>query len=739
MAVSRWQELWRAVSVERPDDRSGARALYHGARVGVGLGVALFTYALFPASPSVDFPLYEVGSVATDNVIAPFELRVRKSDTELARERDALAQAAQPIFVLVPEAADSARAALQAFAAALPGDSAPPTAATALAIRRAAEGAGVRLAAPEAAYLAQAVRRRTLLAQVDRAIGRWLGTGVVAGGVLDNVRGSVVVRGGESQRSVDADSLLSFGGYVARARLIHPDPDDPAADALYTKLLTASFRPSIVLDRAATLLQREELRRSVEENKFEVRAGEKIVGAHEVVGREEYEKLRALQEQLQRRNTSERGARRAVGTVLFNFLVIAVFGATLVLFRPRLYASLRALAFCAAVFVLTVAGAALVARFAVEHPELLPVALAAILLSVLFDARVSMIAAVVLAVLIGGQSVFRGTNALFLAMIGGVAAALSVRVIRRRKQTWYSVAAVAGAYLLAAVAIGLTLEWPAAAIAETAALGFANAVLSVVLGVALIPLAEEISGIDTYFKLLEWSDLNGPLMQRLSLEAPGTFAHTIAIANLAEAAANAIGGNALLARVGAYYHDIGKLKKPQYFVENQARGRNPHDKLKPATSAQIIRNHVREGLDLAEEYRLPRQVRAFIAEHHGTAPISYFLEKAKERDGAVGNPADYAYPGPIPQSAETAIVMLADGVEAATKVLHEPTPQKIRDVVEHIVRLRIDAGQLRDAPLTLRQLEVIKEQFARVLVGMYHSRIDYPAASGGVTSEFASV
>jgi putative nucleotidyltransferase with HDIG domain len=373
-----------------------------------------------------------------------------------------------------------------------------------------------------------------------------------------------------------------------------------------------------------------------------------------------------------------------------------------------------------------------------SYPELIPIALAAVLFSVLFDPRISLIAAMVLAVLIGGQSMFRGTNALFINLVGGVAAAFSVRVVRRRNQAYHSMLTIACGYLLAAIAIGLTLGWDARAIAISAGLGALNGIVSVALAMGLLPPAEEFTGIDTYLRLLEWSDLNRPLMQRLSLEAPGTYAHAIAIANLAESACNAIGANGLLARVGAYYHDIGKLKKPQYFVENQPKGRNPHDKLKPNTSASIIRNHVRDGLDLAEEHNLPKTVRAFITEHHGTARISYFLDRARERDGGVVNPAEFAYPGPTPQSAETAVCMLADGVEAAARVLQDPTPHKIRELVEHIVRQRVEQGQLRDAPLTLRQLEIVKEQFARVLLGMYHSRIDYPAASGGVTSEFAS-
>jgi putative nucleotidyltransferase with HDIG domain len=364
--------------------------------------------------------------------------------------------------------------------------------------------------------------------------------------------------------------------------------------------------------------------------------------------------------------------------------------------------------------------------------------MAAIILSVIFDPRISMIAAMILAVLVGGQGLFRGTNALFINLIGGAAAALSMRVIRRRDQAYYSVLIVGAAYLFAAVALGLTLGWTAQQIGVSALRGGANALVSVVLAMFLLPLAERLTRTTTDLTLLEYSDLNRPLLRRLMLEAPGTYAHTMRMASLAEAAANAIGANGLLARVGTYYHDIGKLKKPQYFVENQPRGRNPHDKLKPNTSAAIVRNHVREGIELAEENHLPPAIASFIAEHHGTGPISYFLDKARERDGTVSNTAEYAYPGPVPQTSETAICMLADGVEAASRVLPDPSPEKLRDVVDHIVRQRMEQGQLREAPLTLKQLDRVKEEFTRVLMGMNHNRIDYPASSGGVTAEFAA-
>jgi putative nucleotidyltransferase with HDIG domain len=492
-----------------------------------------------------------------------------------------------------------------------------------------------------------------------------------------------------------------------------------------------------VLDRAATERRRQELRASVSEWSYEVREGEKIVGEHEVVGREEHDKLRALQVETERRIGGERAIGRVLGAVLYNALVLTIFAITIVLFRPQLYRSFRALALIAIVFAVVLAAASVFGHLQPVRPELVPIPLAAVMLSILFDARISLIAAMILAVLVGGQGVFRGTNALFLGLVGGAAAAIAVQVLRRREQIVYGVLTIFGAFILADLALGLVLDWPPRDILVSIMWGGANALGSVALAMFLLPVAERLTGVTTDLTLLEYSNLNHQLLRRLMMEAPGTFDHTMRMANLVEAACNAVGANGLLGRVGTYFHDIGKLGKPQYFVENQPKGRNPHDKLKPSASAQIIRGHIRDGLELAAEHRIPRAIAAFIPEHHGTLSIAYFLEKAKERDPVL-NTMEYTYPGPIPQSAETAVCMLADGVEASARVLSDPTPEKIREVIDHIVRLRIDQGQLRDAPLTQRQIEIVKEQFARVLTGNYHSRIEYPARSGGVTSEFAS-
>jgi putative nucleotidyltransferase with HDIG domain len=343
----------------------------------------------------------------------------------------------------------------------------------------------------------------------------------------------------------------------------------------------------------------------------------------------------------------------------------------------------------------------------------------------------------VLAVLLGSQAVYGGQNAFFIALIGGVSGALSVRSIRRRSQLLTASVVVLAGFTAAALSLALTNDWPLGDVAESIGLGAVNAGGSAALTMLALPIFERFSGTTTELTLLELSDPSHPLLRRLASEAPGTYAHSIAMANLCEAACNAIGANGLLARVGCYYHDIGKIRKPQFFVENQAPGVNPHDKLKPEVSATIIRNHVKDGLALADEHRLPEVIKAFIPEHHGTLEISYFLDRARSRNGAEEVPAElFRYPGPKPRSVETAVTMLADGVEAAIRVLDDPTPQKVRDVIEHLFQQRIAGGQLAEAPLTLAQLERVKEEFVKVLSGMYHNRIDYPVSSGGITSEW---
>ena len=722
-------------------DTGHERFALHAPRIALLLAVALVTYLLFPTSAAVDSPIFEIGSVATQNVIAPFAFTVPKSSADLRNEREELARSARPIFIYSPLALDSSQQQLSTLMRAIgaAADSAGKRNEAAAATHAAMEH-GLALTAAEGAYVARPDHRRAMQDAVRRAYAKWLPEGIAASGALDDVRGELLVRRGTEERNELADSVLTLGTLLKRSRALQPDPNSSVADGLYLKLLSGLLHPTILPDAAATEQRRDDLRKSVDLNRYAVRAGEKIVGEHEVVGRAEFDKMHAMRDAMQSTVGGERAFRRVLGGVAYNALVLAIFGIAILVFRPALYRSMRALALFAAVFLLVLVVAAVGAQWQPVRPELVPVAIAAIIISMLFDTRISMIAAMILAVLAGGQSVYRGTNALFLNLVGGAAAALSMRTVLRREEGYRYVITIGAAYFFAAVTLGLTLGWTTRQIGVSAGFGVLNAFVSVVLAMFLMPLAERLTGVTTALTLVEWSDLNRPLLRRLSLEAPGTYAHTIAMANLVEAACNAIGANGLLGRVGTYYHDIGKLAKPQYFVENQAGGRNPHDLLKPGTSATIIRNHIQEGIDLAAEYHLPASIAAFIPEHHGTGHITYFEEKARGRDGApVTDVANYIYPGPVPQSAETAICMLADGVEASVRVLQDPSPQRVREVIDHIVKQRVDQGQLNEAPLTLRDLDVIKGEFARVYSSMNHARIDYPTASGGITSEFVAV
>ena len=538
------------------------RLVLHAPRVALLLVVALVTYLLFPTSAAVDSPIFEVGSVATQNVIAPFAFDVRKTDAELSTEREQLARSVKPIFVYASAALDSSQQqlALLVRSVAAAADSAGHRNEVA-AVMRAADARGIALTPAEAAYLARPDRRRAMLEAVHRVYARYLSQGVAAASALDDVQGEMIVRRGTEERNVLADSVLTLGALLRRAAPLQPDPNSSVANGLYLKLLSGLVHPTVVPDATATERRRDDLRKSVDVNRYTVRAGEKIVGEHEVVGKAEFDKIRAMHDAMQASVSGQRAFRRVLGGIAYNALVLAIFGIAVLVFRPALYRSMRSLALFAVVFTLVLLVAAVGAQWQPVRPELVPVAIAAIICSMLFDTRISMIAAMILAVLVGGQSVYRGTNALFLNLVGGAAAALSMRKALRREESYRYVVAIGVAYFFAAVTLGLTLGGPLARSPRVPASARSTPSCPWCSRCCCCRWRNDSRAITTPLTLLEWSDLNRPLLRRLSLEAPGTYAHTIAIANLVEAACNAIGANGLLARVGAYYHDIGKLAR----------------------------------------------------------------------------------------------------------------------------------------------------------------------------------
>ncbi len=256
-----------------------------------------------------------------------------------------------------------------------------------------------------------------------------------------------------------------------------------------------------------------------------------------------------------------------------------------------------------------------------------------------------------------------------------------------------------------------------------------NSIFSFIFVLGALPLFEHFFGVVTNIRLLELSATNHPLLKRLNLEAPGTYLHSLIVANLAESAAESIGANSLLARVGAYFHDVGKIPKAEYFVENQLYRKDRHKTLTPTMSKLVIINHVKEGVELAKKYGLPQPIIDFISQHHGTSLISYFYHQATRNlteDEKEKMENEFRYPGPKPQTKETAIVLLADSIEAASRVLEDPTPSRIKELVKEIIRVKLEDGQLDESGLNLKELEKIEGVFARLLTALFHARVEYP-------------
>jgi cyclic-di-AMP phosphodiesterase PgpH len=712
------------------------RVRFHLARWAPLLAVAFLTYLAFPPHVGVGTPVPSVGQISKRAVVAPFAFEVRKTPEEIAREGESRAVTAQPVYRFSPTAYDSSLAAARGFFADL---------------AKAAEAGGsdsvaavvasqVRLGPEETEFLTDSTSRRQIQEVFTHFLAEALSRGVAdAGAIRGEVSPVIALRRGETERIIPRDSILTFADLMEQAEAAGINLPTSVGQRTLRRLVGAFYHPTIVVDPLVTASRREQLRGSVDPVKYSVRTGERIVRAGEPVTEEARAKLLTLVEEHRRRGTGGLAVRSAAGALLYNVLVLSSFWLLILFYRRESYAHLREMIFFGALFALVVIMTAVLASVFPGRPELVPIPFVAILVTMLYNGWVGVFAAATLAILLDGQWALRESNVLFFGLVGGVAGAVGIRVVRRRRHLYVTIGVVAGAGILATIAVGLSQGWSTSTIFGSCILDLAIALGSAALAMIVMPMAESATRITTDLTLLELSDLGRPLLRRLALEAPGTWAHSLAMASLCESACNIIGANGLLARVGCYYHDIGKLANPGHFMENQGGAPNPHDLLSPQQSARIIQSHVSDGIALAEAAALPEVVKAFIPEHHGTTYITYFLSRARgnDPDGRV-DPADFRYPGPRPQSPETAVAMLADSAEAAVRVLGNPTPEAVRSAIEHLVQQKVGSGQLDDAQLTLRDLDRIKREFARVMSGTYHKRIGYPRPSGGLTPEFQS-
>ena len=513
-------------------------------------------------------------------------------------------------------------------------------------------------------------------------------------------------------------------------------PNDLQVARLGNAFYRAMFQHSLSFMRAETYREWRRKEQGVSPTRDMVSLGDIIVDKGDLVDDEIYRQLMSLERAQRDRSGDRLPWKVALGQFIVTVATFFMFFLYLYVLRRSIFYDNSKVLLITILFIGALSAYALAVRSSFIGIYSVPIVIVPVILSVLFDSRVALFGLITLA-FIGGHFHGYDYEFTFATLFAGVLGVFSVRDIKNRGQIFLSAAIVGFGYSVILVANWLIFDVAINLFRDDLVQVAINSALLIVV-LPLLWVFERAFDITTDLTLLELSDTNRPLLKELSIRAPGTFNHSLQVANLAEAAADTIGANALLTRVGALYHDIGKMVKPEYFVENQRSIKNPHDQVKPRMSALIIASHVKEGLEIGKNYNLPKSVLDFIPMHHGTTLIEYFYRKAKENQESTdqGNvlESEFRYPGPKPNSRETAILMLADSVEAASRSINEPTHKRLEGLIDSIFRARQNDGQLDDADLTFRDLDRIKDTFLAMLMGIYHGRVKYPGQEEEVSN-----
>ncbi|ARA92327.1 metal-dependent phosphohydrolase [Rhodothermaceae bacterium RA] len=757
------------------EDEKRARRQNVLVKAAIFLVLVVITVAAFPRDDIYDYTV-EVGRVwQRETVVAPFDYAIRKQPEQLAEERRQIRRTTPPIFRRLADAPERIRtnrdmveqqleAIFEAYTSyrlhASRGrlEDAARDSARYMELRR---SAWPKLTPAQWQLLLNDVAERVPgLTSTNREPrtgpplyvdllnkAALVGNELVRTGVLNIPRDSIQA---DRVRVVD-DAQNSYTEYPkdrflglndaytdsAPAAFAEYYPGRPDLVSIASAFFRAIFVPTFEFQREATYQAWQEAEQMIEPVYGKVRAGQEIVRNGQVVDEQTRQLLISLEQALEERSGTIVTWQRMLGQLLLTLITYFLFFLYLYLLRRQIFDDNRQILLISLVFAGIVGLFALALRAPMVVMYGVPVGIVSVLLTVIYDSRVGLFGTLTLA-LLGAHLLDYDFLYGFSTLFAGTLAVFSVRDIKNRGQVFLSAGLVFLGYAVVFLATWLFSGTSLEVLLRYQLMVLVGSFLMLA-AYLLLWVFERAFDITTDLTLLELSNTNRPLLKELSLRAPGTFNHTLQVANLAEAAADSIGANALLARVGALYHDIGKMLKPEYFVENQRPGQNPHDALKPRMSALIIASHVKEGLELGRQYRLPKRVLDFIPMHHGTTRIEYFYRKACEQQGEGGavQDAEFRYPGPRPNSKETGILMLADSVEAASRSLSEPTHKRLETLIDMIFKARIEDGQLSDTDLTFRDLNRIKETFLSVLLGIYHVRVKYPGQPEETSQEAA--
>ncbi|MBI2429079.1 MAG: HDIG domain-containing protein [Ignavibacteriales bacterium] len=496
-----------------------------------------------------------------------------------------------------------------------------------------------------------------------------------------------------------------------------------------TKIALSFLSPNVVYQKEQTDREVQFATDLVPRTLGAVSEGERIIAKKERITPEIQLRLDSLKKAKEERGAGINAYVTFLGKGLHVFAVVWILAMYLFLFRKRIYHDNRKLILIGTLLLVVSFIAYLTVFIAVPLPLrfLIVVPAMSMLIGIIFDSRVAFYSTVVISLLIAG--IRSNDYGIALAsLVAGSFAIYTVRDIKKRTQIFRSIIYIFLGYSTAILALGLERYESIETIGNQLLVASFNAILSPIITYGILIFIEKTFSISTELTLVDLSDLNHPLLKELAHKAPGTFHHSVSVATLSASAAEVIGANATLTYVGALYHDIGKMVNSDSFVENQIGSENKHRAMSPRKSARIIASHVDDGIKLAREYHLPESVIDFIPMHHGTMHIGFFYEKAMRQKKNAGeiDENDYRYPGPKPTTKETGIVLLADGIEASTRAIVEPTVEKIEANIESLIKFRLLEGELDESTLNLRDLTRIKESFLKILIGIHHSRLRYP-------------
>lgn len=485
------------------------------------------------------------------------------------------------------------------------------------------------------------------------------------------------------------------------------------------------IRVNVVFDEVLTAKALEEEEKLLLTIRGSIEKGSRVIAKGEVLEGEKLQILNSLKKEYE----SQVWSKSNYYWIVFGYTLLVSMALLMLLlfikkYRSRVFENNTRLTFIFFNILLMVFLTTAITNYNTDYIYVIPLCILPLVINAFFDTRIGLFTHVI-TVLLLGFVVPDSYEYMFLQIMAGIVSVLTISELYKRANLFISVGQITLVYIIAYLAFHIIHEGSFQGVDPLDIGLFVLCGLATLMVHPLIYAFEKIFGLVSDVSLLELSDTNSKLLRELADKAPGTLHHSLNVANIAEAAANEIGANSMLVRVGALYHDIGKMLNPTYFTENQSTAVNPHDSLSPLASARIIVGHTIKGIELAKKYKLPDRVIDFIRTHHGTSTVYYFYMKAKETDENVAI-ADFQYPGPIPFSRETAILMMADSVEAASKSLKSPTSILINDLVEKIINKQMENGQFLNADITFKEIQIIKKVMKRKLTNIYHLRIEYP-------------